>query len=191
MDKNPKYSALFILIVLVQIFIPARMIYKNEMVIKQGTEYKFRVAPIDPYDPYRGKYITMSFMEGQTTVPDENKWSYGDEVYVELEEDEDGFAKIRHLTKSIPDDNEDFVKAKVRRSWTTDSNNVIVDYPFKRFYLNESKALPAEKLYRETLRDTSQVIYALVSIRDGEGVLKDVMVNGIPIKTVVEKSNNK
>ena len=53
----------FILMVLAQLYVPASMIFQKERVITQGTAYKFRTAPIDPNDPFRGKYITLSFNE--------------------------------------------------------------------------------------------------------------------------------
>jgi uncharacterized membrane-anchored protein len=52
---------LFALTCLAQWFVPAQMIYDQEQVLREGKTYHFKTAPIDPSDPFRGKYITLSF----------------------------------------------------------------------------------------------------------------------------------
>ena len=64
---------------------------------------------------------------------------------------------------------------------TYDGSKLLIEFPFDRFYMEESKAYDAELTYNRTLPDTSQVAYALVNIKNGESVLKDVMINGISI----------
>ena len=68
-----------------------------------------------------------------------------------------------------------------------------IDYPFDRYYMEESKAYDAELTYRKSQLDTSQIAYALVSIKDGEAVLKDVLINGVSIREIVikERENQK
>jgi hypothetical protein len=34
----------------------------NAFIAKYGTEYKFEVAPIDPYDAFRGKYVVINII---------------------------------------------------------------------------------------------------------------------------------
>ena len=48
--------------------------------------------------------------------------------------------------------------------------------------MEESKAHNAEQVYIESAIDTTQIAYALVSIRYGDAVVKDVIINGIPIR---------
>ena len=64
---------------------------------------------------------------------------------------------------------------------------LVLNYPFNRFYMEESKAKPAEDAHWEASRDTSQITYALVNIKNGKAVLKNVLINGKPIKEVVEE----
>ena len=70
-------------------------------------------------------------------------------------------------------------------------NRLTVDFPFDRYYMEESKAIEAERTYRESQLDTNQVAYALVSIKDGESVLKDVLIDGVPIREIVLKEREK
>ena len=54
--------------------------------------------------------------------------------------------------------------------------------------MEETKAPEAEKVYREALRrDSIQNAYALVSVKEGGAVLKDVIINGVSIKALAEK----
>lgn len=65
-----------------------------------------------------------------------------------------------------------------------------IHYPFDRYYMEESKAYDAELTYIQSQQDTSKITYALVSIKNGDAVLKDVMISGTSIKEIV-KSNQK
>ena len=47
--------------------------------------------------------------------------------------------------------------------------------------MEESKAYNAELAYNESASDTNNITYALVSIRNGNAVVKDVIINGISI----------
>lgn len=77
------------------------------------------------------------------------------------------------------------MKAKVAYVTDNGTNRLTIDYPFDRFYMEESKARDAEMAYRESQLDTTQTTYALVKIKAGEAVLKEVMINGIPIREIV------
>ena len=86
--------SLFILMVLVQLFVPANMIWNNEDVLRTGKEFKFKTAPIDPNDPFRGKYIFLSFDNITVEIPHEHNWKRGEAIYVSIKEDNKGFAVI-------------------------------------------------------------------------------------------------
>ena len=154
----------FVLLALVQLLIPARMIWEQEHILKKGTEYKFKTAPVYPNDPFRGKYITLSYEASSFNVANEMDWEYGQTIYVVLTTDQKGFAKIASITSEVP-----------------------IGYPFDRFYMEESKAQPAEITYRNSQRDTTTTTYALVRVKNGKAVLKDVLIDGVPIKELVGK----
>ena len=52
---------IFLAVVLVQLVVPAKMIFDKEVILKTGTIYKFKTQPIDPSDPFRGKYVTLNY----------------------------------------------------------------------------------------------------------------------------------
>lgn len=158
------------------------MIFSREEVMDEGTEYRFKVAPVDPNDPFRGKYIYLNFEDNAYIVEDESEWYRGEPAYVLFYNDEEGFAKIRSVQKFPPVTESNYLETTIDNVIVDDSTKLYVDYPFTRFYMEESKAFAAEIIYQKSLRDTSQVTCALVSINNGEAVLKDVLINDISIR---------
>lgn len=182
--KRPLFI-LFIVVAIIQLAVPAKMILDKENILSLGVPYKFRTAPIDPYDPFRGKYITLNFDATQFDVAGDTAWRANDVVYVHLGNDSAGFAKIKDLTRQPPaDDNIDYVKARIQYAY---DNKVTIEYNFTRFYMEESKAPEAEVSYRSAQWDTAQVVYALVNVRKGEAALKDVKINDISIADLIEE----
>ncbi len=176
----------FILVALAQLYVPAKMILDKEDVLDTGTEYRFKTAPIDPNDPFRGKYITLSYDENTVEIPNKQDWIRGETIYVFFMTDNDGFAKIKSILKEKPTNNQDFLKAKVGYVSGNGTNKLTIDYPFDRYYMEESKAYDAELTYRQSQLDTNQITYALVNIKNGDAVLKDVLIDGTSIREIVK-----
>ena len=57
--------------------------------------------------------------------------------------------------------------------------------------MEETKAQAAEDMYRESIVDSTQVAYALVNIRNGEAVIRDVLINGTSVSDLVKARENK
>ena len=89
---HKRYLPLLLLgvVALVQLYVPAAMILEREEVLATGKAYKFRVAPVDPNDPFRGKYITLRYRHNTIQVADAGQWESGQEVYVLLRRDRAG-----------------------------------------------------------------------------------------------------
>lgn len=183
MNNKKIIFIVFILVALAQLFVPAKMILDREEVLNEGKEFKFRTAPIDPNDPFRGKYIVLSFENNTVDIQNQEDWLEGEAIYVLLSEDGSGYVTLDSVSKDKSAFTQDFLKAKV--SWVN-GNKLTVEYPFDRYYMEESKAYDAELEYRESQIDTTRIAYALVSIKDGEAVLKDVLIDGIPIREIVK-----
>lgn len=180
----------FVLTALVQLYVPANMIYNQENILNTGAEFKFKAAPIDPNDPFRGKYITLRFEAVNFTVQNKNEWTINEEVYVQLGKDSTGFAKIKSVSKKKPD-NQDYIKANIAFLTNDRTNNLRIQYPFDRFYMEESKAQAAENMYRESIIDSTKIAYALVNVKQGYAVISDVMIDGQSISELVRARQNK
>ena len=178
----------FILTCMAQLYVPAKMISDQKALIKTGTLYKFRTAPIDPNDPFRGKYIVLRFADNRFPVRNEKKWKPGNRTYVELERDKKGFAKIKNVTLERPEGT-DYVQATIANTQLDKDMKLylVLSYPFNRYYMNEFKAPQAEQAYREANRDSLKNVYALVYVKNGSGVLDKVMIDDKPIEEVIEE----
>jgi len=187
MNNKKIILPVFIIIALVQLYVPASMIFNKEKVLETGAVYKFKTEPIDPNDPFRGKYIILNFERNTFQVENTEDWTRGEYIYVYLTQGSDGFARINSITKEKLTDNQDFIKTKVKYIASDSTNTITVEYPFNRFYMEESKAYEAEVVYRQSQVDTTNLTYALVSIKNGDAVLKDVLINETPIREIVKE----
>ena len=176
---------LFIVTALIQLYVPASMILEREDILETGQDFKFKTAPIDPNDPFRGKYITLSFHRTSVPVEVDSIWQYNETAFITVEEDSAGFAYPKAISKEAPPDEVNYLKVKVSSAY---GNQVFIHYPFNRFYMDEYKAPEAETTYRQSQRDTTTVAYALVAVKAGEAVIKDVFIDDVPIREVVEKA---
>ncbi|MCX6181234.1 MAG: GDYXXLXY domain-containing protein [Bacteroidetes bacterium] len=182
---------LFVLAALAQLYVPASMAVVRELVVSEGKTYKFRTAPVDPNNIFKGKYIYLSFKDNSVVSPSGSDLGFAEEVYVTLRIDSAGFAVPKELFLEEPFGYPDYLKVKVSYvdSDSRDVKRIFLSYPFTEFYMEESKAPKAEIVYGRSARDAQKSTYALVSIADGESVLRDVLIDGVPIKTVVEGEN--
>ncbi|MCC6287554.1 MAG: GDYXXLXY domain-containing protein [Chitinophagaceae bacterium] len=185
---------LFIITLIAQWAVPAKMIWQKEKVWRSGKLFNFRTEPVDPAHPFKGRYITLNFEASSfTTVHlDTAIGNYDPEVYVLLDVDKDGFAKVHQVVKHKPANTADYVKASINyiNRMEHDSAMVMIHYPFAEFYMDEFKAIKAEDVYRESTIDSTQKTYAVVSIMNGDAIVKDVMINNKPIRQVVKEMGN-
>ena len=177
----------FVLLVVLQLWAPASMIYNREDVLKNGKAFKFRTAPVDPSDPFRGKYIVLSFDENSFENKEKIDWAGNEDIYVQLITDKAGYAKINAVNKKNMVKGIDYVKAKVNYLSYDSLKTIYIEWPFERFYMEESKALAAEQAYIKASADTSKVTYALIKVKNGDAVIENVFINNKPIVTLIQK----
>lgn len=171
----------------VQLFVSARMIYNQEETLKSGTAYKFKTWPIDPSDPFRGKYIVLNHTV-RSFETNENWSDYKGKVYVYLKTDTTGFAAIKTVSRDPLPIPEDYVIAQSNYNY---GKRVNFTLPFNRFYMNEHKAYDAERTMGLVQGDTTKICYGLVSIKNGTAVLRNVFIDDIPIQQYVENVQTK
>jgi uncharacterized membrane-anchored protein len=172
-------------IALIQLGVPGKMIWDREDILRTGLEFNFKTAPIDPSDPFRGKYVALGFEETSISIPNEDDWSTGETIFISIEADADGFARAQAASKVAPGETA-YLETTVDYV-TSDTHKLYFNYPFDRYYMEESKAYGAEQTYRESALDSTATTYAVVRIKNGAAVLKDVMINGESIEDIVRR----
>lgn len=170
-----KKRALLILGLLLaaQLLIPAAMIVKHERILRTGELYRFKTRPIDPADPWQGRYVQLQFDEAvryQTQssqpVPERNE-----RVFVILGTDADGFCQIKGWSRTKPKSGN-----YLKLTYT----GFPLRLPFNRFYMEESQAPRAETLAREATRSTN--CWANVRILNGDARIEDVLIGGTSLR---------
>jgi uncharacterized membrane-anchored protein len=181
----------FVALAIIQWLVPGSIILKREKILKEGKIFMFLTEPVDPSEPFLGKYIHLNFKENEFAKPGKRTAAQSanfKEVYVLLEEDKDGFAKIKNLQWTKPAGQADYVKALAYvRSIGNDSIGFHLNYSFENFYMDEFKAPKAEEATRRHGRGPGQRTFAVVSVLHGDAVIRDVMVDDMPIREYIKK----
>lgn len=200
MDKlfqKKVWLPLAIIVFIVQLAIPAYMIFEQKQTLSKGDLHKFKVEPIDPYDPFRGRYVVLSFAAGRNPVPlidfeqlEGEELARDSWVYAHLTTDKEGFAEIKQISLAKPKSN--FLKVKASYSHYGSENKYRVQIPFDRYYAPENKAYAIETNVRDRSRRSSEDdVYVAVKIYKGKGTIEDLYINGLSILKFVEQEQSK
>ena len=182
--KNRVMIRLFLCLALIQLILPLSMIAKREIVLKNGVQFKFKVAPVDPYDAFRGRYVALSVDESYVPEQKETKLKYGQTVFALIAVDAQGFAQLTGVTLSRPRD-KSYLQANVATNISYD-NKVYLNLPINRYYLEENAAPRAENIYRQHVQPGKKDAYVLVRIKDGFVVIESLYVGGERIEAAVK-----
>lgn len=187
MNRKNTILSLFAVLAIAQLAVPLSMIQKREMTLRNGASYKFRTAPVDPADAFRGRYVALRLDEQTMRVPEGTAFRHGQKVYAAVSNDVNGFGRLVGLTADRPS-GESFVPATVSYVYGT---NAQIQLPFDRYYMSENKAPQAEAAYWSHSRRTNQTTYVTVRVLDGFAVLEELYIDDIPIKEFLKKETTR
>lgn len=192
--KRSLAIGLFAAVAAVQLAVAARMIWIQESTLRQGAVYRFRTEPVDPADPFRGRYVQLGFAAQRVACndesseaaapvacPDARNWHKGDWLYASLATDAEGFARITRLD-SVPPNAVDYLRVRADQVY---SYAVSLQLPFDRYYLDEQHAPEAERAYRQrSRRRRGERVEAWVSVRvrSPHAVLEELYLDGKPVR---------
>jgi len=176
----------FIIMAAAQWFVPVQMLWSRHRVLNQGELFKFRTRPIDPADPFKGRFVSLSFDDETVFVKNGSAFHYEQDVYLILGTTAGGHAKIEKVFQHVPSGGRNYLKAKV--NYASKENDSLwalaLNFPFDEYYMNEFKAPQAEKMYRDSSRLNGDT-YAKVKIYNGTGVLEGVYINDRRIEDLI------
>lgn len=168
-------------IFIIQWLVPAMMIVGQEVVLDKGQEIKIECQPIDPYDPFRGRYVRIRL---NLTLPEDMKlpdeFYEQQRVFAHLVADEEGFVEVSKITAEEPE-NVLYVRGNKPR-WRN-----AFELGLDRYYMNEKLAPEAEKIVRNNIREDSTV-WASLKVWQGRAVLTGIFVDGVPIEDLARKN---
>ena len=168
---------LWAVLAVAQLCVPAWMIIGQERVLREGRQIKFNTRPGDPADLFRGRYVALAFnIDRVPRALVRGEFQHGDEGFLEVRENADGFAETVALHKEKPD-GQLVLKATV--NFIT-PETVGVELPFNRYYMDENAAPAAEAAYNERVLDADT--WVTVRMLRGRAVIEQLYIGGKPVR---------
>jgi uncharacterized membrane-anchored protein len=170
---------LLALVAFAQLAVPGSLIWKREHTLRQGSVWKFRTAPVDPIDVFRGRYVALHFeVETQEISPPPNS-NYSDKVFVTLKANAEGFAEIDYVFATKPA-GDDFVEAQL--------SGKMVSLPFDKYWVNERDAPAAETAYQNLSRRGNQNAYCSVRVFRGDAAIEQLYLDNQPLRDYLRQN---
>lgn len=166
-----------IVIIVIQLLVPTYMIANRYFILYTGEEFKFRVRPFDPYDPFHGRYVYFT-LDSSPYSPT-GSYEAGNHKYSKIDVGEDGFARFKGLFEKKPKD-APYIKS-VKKDYFNPGIN--------KYYMEEKMAPAAEKIVQE--RASGKEIYVTVKVKNGNAVVTGLYVDGVPVEDIIKKEMKK
>lgn len=174
-------------VALAQIAVPANMILSLEKTLTEGTLCRFRTAPVDPYDAFRGRYVRLAIEESEGPLPEGPIPDPGHTVYARIESDTEGISRIAEILRDPP---EQGVYICATAGWADAGQRILhVNLPIDRYYMNEWKAPAAEQAYWDQSRMTERNAFVHVRVRNGEAAVEGLYIGDVPIEKYVTQQS--
>ena len=138
---SPRRRLVFLALVAAQLLVPLGMIGVNELALATGTKVTLLTRPIDPLDPFRGRYVALGY---EISSLADLRARPGSTVWVELEPRGDRWV-ARRVHTSEPETDRPFIRGVVR------DGRVV--YGIETFYADEDEAPRLERLQGRLLVD--------------------------------------
>jgi len=171
--------AVFLIAVIVQFYFPISSIAEKNDILENGVEYKIKTRPIDPADPFRGRYVAIDV---SVLISDncQNEAPGSDIYFIRLSTGEDGFAEVSEISIA-PLEGEGVLRLNGRYYWRSWNNTVML--PYDRYYMRETGAPKAENAYRQQGADT----YVSLRVKNNKGVISGLYVGDMRIEDYVRE----
>jgi uncharacterized membrane-anchored protein len=162
----------FLVVAFAQLAVPGSLIWKREHTLRQGHIWKFRTAPVDPVDVFRGRYVALQFeIESQEIIPPPGL-AYRQAVFVTLRQNAEGFAEIDQVSTSKPA-GDDFFEGQL--------TGKTVSMPFDKYWVTERDAPAAETAYRNLSRRGQQNAFVSVRVFRGDAAIEQLYLDNRPL----------
>lgn len=171
--------ALLALAIVLQWALPASLAWRSEQILRSGTRYYLRTAPVDPLDAFRGRYVALRFTDATVRLPAGADWPAGSRLYVPLLVGADRYAHFGTPLRAAPAHG-DYLEARLRRREA--DGTVQLALPFDRYYVEERLAPAAEQAYRAAAASAPAAAYVSIRVRGGEAVLEELFIDNVPLR---------
>lgn len=149
--------------------VPLGAIWQHQQTLQHGSLYRFRTAPVDPADPFRGRYVRLDFEAERLALSDLPWPKDGGPLFAPLTVSAEGHAQLGTPQTAPPVDG-DWLPVRLQHEHDGVTR---VQLPFDRYYMSEHRAPEVERRFREA--DVARETYAEVRVRDGRAVIQSLV----------------
>jgi len=137
-----------------------------------GKTYILSTTPVDPFDIFKGQYITIRYEISQ--IPDTvlSQEAVGKSAYVLLEKDESGISHSEEILLVKPQE-KDFIKGKITNIY---GNTAQIEYGIEQFFFERGATFSMQNLTVEVKVDSS-----------GQARISKLLQNGKPVEMKYRK----
>lgn len=171
--RNKK--ALFAVFALVILAVPLYIMISSDSILRDGHKHKLHLRGFDPFDPFRGKYLRLSY---DNFIPCDENLEMGDKAYVSFEKDSLGFSRFAFAESEKPN-HDDYYLGEV--IYASGECRIKLDN-IEKYFINEDLAEKAEDVVQDFTRNQPDDIYVEVAVMDGEMRLNDIFIKKQPLK---------
>lgn len=187
-------TVLLALCVIAQLAVLASIIESRERILRDGEAFNFKTRPIDPADPFQGRYVVLGFENNFVPVTHRHTEGlrYREPIYAMIATNSEGFACFSGWSRERPQEGP-YLKTRYlgeHSFWSQGAtqsvhNGLSIDIPFSRYYMDEAKAPRAEAAVRDATRSTN--CWAVVRILNGQAVVEDVLAKGQSLRDIAAR----
>lgn len=134
MKINKEHKKLFIVFSVLIILSLGLIVYSSFPLIT-GKTIVLKTQPIDPFDIFRGQYLTINY--DVSLIPKIDGVKDGDTVYVVLKKEGDIFV-YDSATINKPSSENIFLKGKMTQNWGLDRTLMRVEYGVEQYYFERN-----------------------------------------------------
>lgn len=159
----------------VQFAVPLTMIVQKEAVRDQGAELRLRLLPVDPADPFRGRYLALRFAveePGYDLPPGDSA-----PLFARFGRDAEGWDVIEGFTT-------DGKQPGVLRVERVRGSGNRIRVPWNRYFVNERRAPAIEDEVRRAMRPGADAppVYATLRVAGGDAVITGLWIGERELK---------
>ena len=158
-----KYQIRLILGLIVLLGIAGMFILYLSWPLLTGTTVILKVQPVDPFDVFRGQYMTINYEISRVSLPAEAK--EGDTIYVLLKESDDKIWHSEKASLSKPDSGV-FIRGTAKQSWS----GLGVEYGIEQYFFERNAEVPWRNLQVKVKVSSSGQARIVELLQDGKPI---------------------